>query len=65
MGCWGEPETCDGCETLEEGICPVCGGAECPECGERMDDDGNAYGSCYYSPKVCDACGWKPCDGSC
>lgn len=36
----------------------------CKECGtETLDEE--AYENCYYSPTVCEECGWKPCDGSC
>lgn len=39
---------------------------ECPECGGPID----AYGDttevcCIYSPKICNTCGYSPCDGSC
>ena len=37
---------------------------ECPDCGEPTVD-GNAYDSCDYSPKICETCGWSPCDESC
>ncbi len=41
---------------------PVNG--ECPDCGEPTVDGEAAYG-CTYSPKVCETCGARPCDGSC
>lgn len=39
--------------------------SECNECGEILDADGNPLDCCYYSPEVCSACGWSPCDESC
>lgn len=36
----------------------------CPECGEPTED-GQAVEWCEYSPVICLACGWAPCDGSC
>jgi hypothetical protein len=36
----------------------------CPDCGEPTVD-GNTYDRCYYSPTLCDTCGYAPCDGSC
>lgn len=38
------------------GVCPECGRATC---------DGEAICGCSYSPKECDVCGARPCDGSC
>jgi len=38
---------------------------ECPECGEPVDEDGDAVSGCSYSPITCDTCGARPCDGSC
>lgn len=37
----------------------------CPECGEEVDEDGDALVGCYYSPVYCDECGARPCDDSC
>lgn len=37
---------------------------ECPDCGADTVD-GDAYEKCCYSPKTCETCGRKPCDGSC
>lgn len=37
---------------------------KCPECDEPTVD-GDAYEQCSYSPKQCETCGWRPCDGSC
>jgi hypothetical protein len=39
--------------------------ASCPECGEDVDEDGDAMSGCYYSPVVCKTCGSAPCDLSC
>lgn len=36
----------------------------CEDCGTSTVD-GVAYGSCSYSPTVCDTCGYSPCDLSC
>jgi len=38
---------------------------ECPACGEKTDEDGDALIGCAYSPIVCNTCGWRPCDQSC
>ena len=38
---------------------------ECDECGSKIDVDGDSIESCCYSPKVCDKCGYRPCDDSC
>lgn len=54
MGC------CDGWHPEEgEGVNGVC-----PDCGEPTVD-GYAAEGCYWSPKTCDTCGARPCDGSC
>lgn len=37
---------------------------ECPDCGSDTVN-GEAKAGCNYSPKVCDTCGWRPCDDSC
>lgn len=37
---------------------------ECAECGQPTVD-GNAFDRCSYSPKLCQTCGWSPCDESC
>lgn len=37
---------------------------ECPSCGEPTVD-GDSYEGCYYSPVICDECGYAPCDLSC
>lgn len=38
----------------------------CKSCGEDVDANGDFCGEdCYYSPSVCDDCGYRPCDGSC
>lgn len=39
-------------------------GYECPFCGEETVNGGAKYG-CNYSPVGCQACGSRPCDGSC
>jgi len=38
---------------------------ECPDCGEPVDEDGDAVTGCNYSPEDCSTCGSRPCDGSC
>lgn len=38
---------------------------ECPDCGEPVNEDGEAVTGCAYSPVVCDTCGSAPCDLSC
>ena len=38
---------------------------KCPECGEKVDSEGDAIVGCNYSPVQCTTCGSKPCDGSC
>ena len=41
-------------------------GIRCDECYCLVDRDGECLENCCgYSPKACDKCGWKPCDGSC
>lgn len=57
MGCWG-----DICDLSKEELEKL---AECPECGAKIDEDGNAVEGCSYSPVECELCGWKPCDQSC
>lgn len=37
----------------------------CPECGEYIDDDGDAMCGCFWSPIACKTCGSRPCDESC
>ncbi len=37
----------------------------CPDCGEPVDEEGNALSGCNYSPTTCETCGAAPCDGSC
>lgn len=51
---------CDGCEEhLEDAV------GECPECGARVDADGDSVEECCnYSPQ-CKTCGDAPCDQSC
>lgn len=51
---------CAPCENDE----PTVG--ECPDCGGGVDKDGDTTETCcYYSPTVCETCGWSPCDLSC
>ena len=51
------------CDSWDPGTSPV---GECPECGGDVDEEGQTtLPCCFYSPKVCDTCGWQPCDGSC
>jgi len=38
---------------------------ECPDCGELIDEDGDAEEMCNYSPTLCETCQYSPCDGSC
>lgn len=40
---------------------------DCPECGGHVDIDGDTceLDDCYYSPCICEKCGYRPCDGSC
>lgn len=38
---------------------------ECPDCGEPVDEDGDALEGCNYSPVQCKTCGAAPCDQSC
>ena len=54
MACWGNEYEYDMSST-----------SECSECGTTLDADGVPLEFCYYSPEVCEHCGWKPCDGSC
>lgn len=56
---------CDGIYTKEDERSLMVG--ECESCGSPTDEDGQSCSSnnCGYSPKICDDCGWKPCDGSC
>lgn len=51
---------CDGSEArLEDAV------GECPECGARVDADGDSVEECCnYSPR-CKVCGDAPCDQSC
>lgn len=39
----------------------------CLDCDARLDDEGYVIemDDCYYSPKVCNTCGYRPCDNSC
>ena len=37
---------------------------ECLWC-ENPTVDGEAYEQCYYSPVLCENCGYAPCDLSC
>ncbi|NCQ52060.1 hypothetical protein GW796_09235 [archaeon] len=37
----------------------------CPDCGEPVDNEGNAVVGCHYSPEVCSTCGSCPCDMYC
>lgn len=39
----------------------------CPECGDRIDEDGEALDICGYSPRrfACKECGSNPCTGYC
>ena len=38
---------------------------ECPDCGEDVDEDGDALEGCNYSPVDCVTCGAAYCDQSC
>lgn len=38
---------------------------ECPDCGEPVDQDGDALSGCNYSPTDCQTCGARPCNQSC
>lgn len=39
---------------------------KCTDCDCDVDDDGDCLESCCgYSPRVCDRCGYQPCDQSC
>jgi hypothetical protein len=40
---------------------------DCSDCGARLDEDDCVLelDDCHYSPKVCDTCGYQPCDWSC
>lgn len=38
---------------------------ECPDCGAKVNEDGEALTGCDWSPVLCDTCGDAPCDGSC
>lgn len=41
-------------------------GFRCEECDSLVDREGDCIEECCgYSPKVCEKCGWAPCDGSC
>lgn len=51
------------CSPLWEGYVKPRG--QCRECGEDVDEDGDAIDGCTYSPVVCDTCHHQPCDGSC
>jgi|SaaInl4_200m_RNA_FD_contig_51_1080556_length_775_multi_6_in_0_out_0_2 hypothetical protein len=52
---------CDGWDYTEEA--KEIG--ECPDCGEEVDEDGDALTGCNYSSVICETCGAAPCDGSC
>jgi len=51
------------CDQFDNG--PAVEGKECPECGEPVNEDGEAPYGCNYSPTACQTCGSRPCDGSC
>lgn len=38
---------------------------QCPDCGEDVDEDGDAVSGCNYSSTSCHTCGAATCDGSC
>ena len=38
---------------------------ECPDCGEDVDEDGDAVEGCNHSPVECATCGAAPCNDSC
>ena len=40
-------------------------GDYCPDCGDRVDDDGDAIEGCNYAREYCETCGGGACDGSC
>lgn len=53
---------CSGCSDgwdLESEINGKCQGCGCPTV------DGRAAFGCYWSPVICDVCGYAPCDQSC
>ena len=41
--------------------------SQCAECGYDVDKDGDCIemDDCYYSPLMCEVCGYQPCDQSC
>lgn len=49
----------DGWDNSEDAV------GECPECGEKVDSEGDAVVGCNYSPVQCTTCGSRPCDQSC
>lgn len=38
---------------------------QCEDCGDDVDEDGNSFYICSYSPLSCETCGSRPCDQSC
>ena len=39
--------------------------SNCPDCGEPVNEDGEAVTGCKWSPTDCETCGSRPCDGLC
>lgn len=54
--------TCFGQRSDFNNVKPV---STCKDCGEAVDEDGDAIDSCGYSPVECETCGYAPCDESC
>lgn len=54
-----ESGCCDSWSSRESEVNGICS-----ECNMPTVDGVAAYG-CNYSPKVCNTCGYTPCDGSC
>lgn len=56
----GTSDMCaDGWDNSEDTVC------ECPDCGEKVDSDGDAVTGCHYGEVQCETCGSRPCNQSC
>lgn len=52
-------ECCDGWDHSDLTV------GQCPNCGDDVDDNGDAVRGCNYSDVQCDLCGSRPCNQSC